>query len=94
MPQWPGVVLIALAILQIVFGAAIEYGQRRERGPVAMAPTLHHALGASLFASLGFAELALAKSAFVRWWFAPVAFVFTLAVGVAAIVAAGRHAER
>jgi len=59
-----------------------------------MAPTLHHAIGAGLLAALGFAELVLAKNAFVRWWFVPVAFVLTLAVGVAAIVAAGRRAER
>jgi hypothetical protein len=94
MPQWPGLALISLAMLQIVFGSTVEYRQRRERGPVAIAPTLQHAIGAGLLAALGFADLVLAKNAFVRWWFVPVAFVLTLAVGVAAIVAAGRHAER
>lgn len=94
MPQWPGFVLIAFAILQIVFGSAMEYGQRRERGPVAMAPTLPHAIGAGLLATLGVAALVLAKNALVRWWFVPVAFVLTVAVGVAAIIAAGRLAER
>lgn len=94
MPQWPGFLLLALALVQIVFGSVIEYGQRRERGPVAMAPTLHHAIGASLLASLGVAELALARNSFVRWWFAPAAFVLTLALGASAIIAAGRCAER
>ena len=92
MPQWPGLLLLFLAAVQIGFGAVIEHRQRRERGPVAIVPTLPHAVGASILSALGCAFLALAGG--LRWWLAPAAFVSTLLVGAAVIVGAGRLAER
>lgn len=56
MPQWPGWIFLFLAALQVGFGV-IEYRQGRERGPVALVPTLPHAFGASVLATLGCAAL-------------------------------------
>jgi hypothetical protein len=92
MPQWPGLFLLLLAALQIGFGAVIENRQRRERGPVAIVPTLQHAIGASILATLGCAALKLAGV--LSWWPVPAAFVSTLLVGAAIIIGAGRLAER
>ena len=87
MPQWPGLLFLLLAALQVGFGALLENRQRRERGPVAIVPTLPHAVGGSILATLGCAALALAGV--LSWWLVPAAFVSTLLVGAAVIIGAG-----
>jgi hypothetical protein len=91
MPKWPGLILLLLAALQVGFGAWIENRQRRERGPVAIVPTLPHAIGASILAALGCAALTLAGV--LTWWLVPAGFVSTLLVGATVIIAAGRGPE-
>jgi tellurite resistance protein TehA-like permease len=91
MPHWLGLILLLLAAFQIGFGALIESRQRRERGPVAIVPTVPHAVGASISAALGCSALTI--GGVLSWWLVPVAFVSTLAVATIVIVYAGRIAQ-
>jgi len=89
---WLGVALFALGVGALVVGAAIEFDQRRQSGPIAFTPTLQYALMSGLLAAMGMATLRLAYP-WIHGWCSPVAFVLALAFGIWLLGAVARHAE-
>lgn len=87
-------ILAAVAAVTLAIGIVLEYRQRSESGPVALAPTLQYALGAALVAAFAVAFLRVAGSAWVAWWHPIVVFAVVLAVGGWMITAGSRRGEK
>lgn len=94
MSELLGYFFLTLSAAALLFGVLIEHQQRSETGPVAIVPTLPHAVASGLCAAIGVAALCIARNRSAAWWLPPVAFVLVLMLGTWLIIAVGARAER
>ena len=83
--------MLAFAVVAMTFGLYVEVGQRRERGPVAIVPTLPHAWGAAMLVTLG---LGVHPGVRLPMWAYPMVGIGAAIALSATMIAAGWFAER
>ncbi len=89
MPIGIAIACFVLAALAFLNGLVTEYRQSREKGPIAMVPTLPQAVAAAMWVAIGLLWLPVA----IPWWAYLLGFFGSALVFGCLINCAGRRKE-